>query len=147
MELFDNSVTRKVEVFFYGLYMDPAVLEQKGVIPRNPRGAFVENFAVKIGKRVTLLRSPGRRAYGVVYSLSHEEINSLYWGAGIEAYRAEAVVAKLIPGGEVPALCCILSEPPAGDEQNPEYTEKLEALLNKLQLPSLTTNSGNRNTC
>ena len=72
----DNSKNRLHDVFFYGLYMDPDVLEQKGVQPRNPRIAKVEGYELRIGSKATLLRERGGVAYGVVYSLTHSEINS-----------------------------------------------------------------------
>jgi hypothetical protein len=133
--MIDNSCNRTIDVFFYGLYMDPVLLEQKGVIPRNPRSAKVEGYALRIGQRVTLLRSLESRAFGMVYSLTHAEIHSLYWGAGIEAYRAEAVIVQIPGGGSIPALCCILLEPPAAEEVNPEYSEKLSEVLKRLGLP------------
>ena len=133
--MIDNSSDRKIDVFFYGLYMDPALLEQKGVTPRNPRGAKVEGYAIRIGQRVTLLRSVGKRAFGMVYSLTHAEIHSLYWGAGIDAYRAEPVIANILGGGSVPVLCCILLEPPVSNEANPEYADKLLTVMKYLELP------------
>jgi hypothetical protein len=135
--MIDNSSNRTIDVFFYGLYMDPVLLEQKGVMPRNPRSARVDGYALRIGQRVTLLRSLENRAFGMVYSLTHAEINSLYWGAGIEVYRAEAVIAQIVGGGTVPALCCILLDPPAADEINAEYSEKLRTVLKRLELPTI----------
>ena len=73
----DNSRERLHEVFFYGLYMDPDILEQKGVEPRNPRIANAEDFELRIGNKATLLRAPGESTHGIVYSLTHQEINSL----------------------------------------------------------------------
>ncbi len=132
----DNSSDRKIDVFFYGLYMDPSLLEQKGIIPRNPRGAKVEGYAIRVGQRVTLLREAGKSAFGMVYSLTHAEIHSLYWGAGIEVYRAEPVVAHIIGDGSVPALCCILLVPPETDESNAEYAAQLRTVLKRLEFPT-----------
>jgi hypothetical protein len=131
----DNSSDRKIDVFFYGLYMDPDLLEQKGVTARNPRGAKVEGYTIRVGQRVTLLRAVGQRAFGMVYSLTHAEIHSLYWGAGIEVYRAEPVIADIIGGDSVPALCCILLAPPEADESNAEYAAKLRTVLKRLEFP------------
>ena len=130
----DNSKNRLHDVFFYGLYMDPDVLEQKGVQPRNPRIAKVEGYELRIGSKATLLRERGGVAYGVVYSLTHSEINSLYWGAGLDAYAAEALLAKIGEDNQA-VLCCNLVEPPAKDESNPEYGQKLAAAMKKLGVP------------
>jgi hypothetical protein len=127
----DNSRERKHNVFFYGLYMDPEILENAGVKPDNPRIGYVENYKLIIGNKATLLRAPGEKAYGVVYSLSHSDINKLYWGAGLNEYAAEALVAKI--GNEViPVLCCNLIVPPNESESNPVYSEKLKASMKKL---------------
>ncbi len=46
---------RKIDVFFYGLFMDEALLKTKGVIPANLRYASVLGFQLRIGNRATLV--------------------------------------------------------------------------------------------
>jgi hypothetical protein len=48
-----------IDTFFYGLYMDQAVLAEAGVTPRFPRRASADGFALKIGRRATMVRAPG----------------------------------------------------------------------------------------
>ncbi len=67
----DNSAQRLHEVFFYGLYMDPEILKQRQVEPRNPRIAVADNFRLRIGNRATLIREDGATAHGLLYSLNH----------------------------------------------------------------------------
>ena len=62
---------RRVEAFFYGLYMDIDVLREAGVAPLAPRKAYVDGFALRIGRRATLLPSAGTRAYGMLYTVTH----------------------------------------------------------------------------
>lgn len=131
----DNSPHRLVDIFFYGLYMDPEMLKQRGVQARNPRLAVVENYALCLGNRATILRSRGDHAYGVVYSLTHQEIHGLYWGIGLDVYVPEALSVQIINGPCVPAICCLLLEPPKLDEQNPDYIEKLGVTMSELGLP------------
>jgi len=127
----DNSENRKHEVFFYGLYMDPDILKKAGVTPSHPRIGYVENFELRIGNKATLLRAPGKKANGIVYSLTHADIDKLYWGSGLNEYAAEALVARV--GNEsVPVLCCNLVVPPELSESNLEYEKKLKASMNKL---------------
>ena len=45
-------------VFFYGLFMDEAVLRAKGVMPRTPRRATVHGMKLSLGARAFLVRSP-----------------------------------------------------------------------------------------
>lgn len=130
----NNSASRLHQVFFYGLYMDPAILQQKGVFARQPRVAYAENYQLRIGHKATLLRKAGERAYGMVYALTHAEINDLYHGAGLDDYAAEALMVT-IDDQQVAVLCCNLIEPPAADESNEIYQEKLMAAMDSLNLP------------
>ena len=130
----DNSKERLQEVFFYGLYMDPHILRQKGVDPRNPRIGRAEGFELRLGNKATLLRSPGKMAHGIVYSLTHAELDSLYRGAGLDEYVTEALLVRV---GEqnIAALCCNLLIPPEKGESNVEYETKLKAAMEKLGVP------------
>lgn len=62
---------RRIDGFFYGLFMDAGVLQSKGVAPVNPRKAYVDDFALRIGDRATLIPSAGARSYGMLYALTH----------------------------------------------------------------------------
>lgn len=132
----DNSENRLHEVFFYGLYMDPEILRQKNVEARNPRIGSVANYELRIGNKATLLRSPGGTAYGVVYSLTHSEIKSLYWGAGLHEYAAEVVIVKVGKEENFAALCCNLVVPPDAEESNPVYQSQLNSTMKKLGVPT-----------
>lgn len=128
----DNSRKRLNEVFFYGLYMDPEVLKAKGVEPRNPCKAVARGYRLRIGKMATLLREANAEAHGIVYQLTHDEVYTLYWGSGLDAYVAEALAVETERGEEVAVLCCNLLEPPGEDESNPEYMDKLIQCMKKL---------------
>ncbi|MGH7303059.1 MAG: gamma-glutamylcyclotransferase family protein [Candidatus Rokuibacteriota bacterium] len=126
---------RRVDGFFYGLYMDLEILREAGVAPGNPRRAFVEDFALRIGQRATLLPSPGARAYGMLYALTHAELERLYTAPGLEQYRPEAVLARALGGAPTPALCYNLREAPRPQDRNPDYAERLRRALTKLDFP------------
>ena len=53
----------RVDAFFYGLYMDDVVLAGAGVKPRARRKASVHGYAMRIGKRATLVKTPGSIAW------------------------------------------------------------------------------------
>jgi hypothetical protein len=129
----DNSNSRVINVFFYGLYMDPDVLVDRGVQPRDPRRASVADYSLRIGTQATLLRRTGAQAWGVVYSLTHDEVNVLY--GALPTYRAEPVLAQTVNGRSVPALCYTLLDPPEPHEANPDYEAALTATLHRLGLP------------
>jgi hypothetical protein len=126
---------RRIDGFFYGLFMDVDILRGAAVEPVNPRRAYVDNFALRIGQRATLLPSAGGRAYGMVFALTHSELERLYTAPGLEHYRPEAVLAQCLEGTVVPALCYNLREAPRPDERNPEYATRLQRALRKLDCP------------
>ena len=132
---------RRVDGFFYGLFMDVVVLKSSGVEPTNVRQAFVDDFALRIGRRATLTPSKGARAYGMLIALTHAELERLYGGAGLEQYRPEAVLAQVMAGGVVPALCYNLVIEPMADERNPDYARQLQQTLRALSFPSAYVDS------
>jgi hypothetical protein len=127
---------RRIQVFFYGLFMDADLLRTKGAHPVNIRPACVPGFALRIGQRATLLEIPDARAYGILTELTHDEIEQLYSEASVRAYRPEAVLAELSDGSRVPALCFNLLVPPSPQEVNSEYAAKLRDLGRRLGFPS-----------
>jgi hypothetical protein len=126
---------RRVEAFFYGLFMDVDVLRGSRVVPSNPRRGYVDDFALRIGQRATLLPSAGARAYGMLMTLTHQELERLYTAPGLEQYRPEAVLVQPLAGTPVPALCYNLREAPAPHERNPDYAMRLQRVLRKLSFP------------
>lgn len=126
---------RQIDGFFYGLFMDDQVLRRAGTQPSNFRRAYVEDFALRIGQRATLVPFPGSRAYGMVVSLTQADLERLYGAPGLEGYRPEAVLAHPLQGEPVPALCYNLVQAPEPHERNPEYAARLQGVLKKLGFP------------
>lgn len=131
-----KAEARRIDLFFYGLFMDDALLREKGMSPENRRVAFVENFSLVIGARATLVPCSGRTVYGVLFSLTHTEVDALYSEASVSVYRPEAVSAHLADGSTVPALCFNLPVPPSIGERNPKYASKLRQLAERIGLPA-----------
>ena len=127
---------RRIDVFFYGLFMDDALLREKGTNPVNRRMASVENFSLVIGARATLVPYPGRTVHGVLFSLTHAEVDALYSEDSVSVYRPEAVLAQPGDGTITPALCFNLPVAPSEDERNPQYVSKLKELAGRIGLPS-----------
>jgi hypothetical protein len=131
---------RRVDVFFYGLFMDEDLLREKGIRPENRRIAALNDFRLIIGNRATLTPSSDSIVYGVVFSLTHQEIVRLYADSSVSEYRPEAVVATT-KGIAVPALCFNLPTPLASNERNAEYASKLKALAERIGLPPVYVSS------
>jgi len=128
--------SRQIDCFFYGLFMDAEVLRQAGVKPSNLRRAYVADFALRIGQRATLVPSPGARAYGMLISLTHAELERLYSAPGLEGYHPEAVVAHPFHSEATPALCYNLIQAPEAHERNPEYAMRLRGVVENLGFPA-----------
>ncbi len=75
---------RRIDGFFYGLFMDSGILRNSHVAAVNPRRAYVDDYALRIGRRATLVPASGARAYGMVYALTHDELERLYTAPGLE---------------------------------------------------------------
>ena len=129
------SDERRVDVFFYGLFMDAGLLRAQGFDPRDPRLASVAGRALLLGARATLVPASAGRVHGMVMALSHAEIDRLYAEPSVAAYRAEPDVADLKDGGSVAALCFNLPEAPPIGASNPEYAAKLVVVAQRLGLP------------
>jgi len=126
---------RRIDAFFYGLFMDIGILREAGVAPVNPRRAYVDGFALRIGQRATLLPSAGARAYGMLFGLTCSELDRLYAPPGLEQYHPEAVLVQPLEGAPTPALCYNLREAPRPDERNSEYAARLQRALMTLDFP------------
>lgn len=123
------------DAFFYGLFMDAAVLAAKGISAPSGRTGIVREWALRIGQRATMVPEPGRAVHGVVMPLPLSDLDRLYAETSVQMYRPVAVLVEGTDGTVVPALTYVLPEPPAPDERNPEYAAKLRALAERLGLP------------
>jgi len=130
-----KTEARRIDVFFYGLFMDEALLREKGVHPLNRRLASAENFRLLIGARATLAPSANGSVYGVVFSLTHHEVDKLYSEDSVSIYRPEAISVQLGDGSLIPTLCFNLPEPPSIEERNPQYAARLRDLAERIGLP------------
>jgi hypothetical protein len=127
---------RRIDGFFYGLFMDVGVLRSSGVAPENPRHAHVDHFALRIGERATLVQFAGARSYGMLMALTHSEFDRLYGAPGLDQYRPEAILATTRRGDTVPAMCYNLLVPPKPTERNPDYARRLQRALRALDFPA-----------
>ncbi len=126
---------RRLDVFFYGLFMDDRLLVSKGIHPTDIRPASVSGLALRIGARAALVAAPGHAVHGILMKLTHADLDRLYAEPGVQVYRPEPVLAQARDGATVAALCYNLPEAPAPDQRNDEYVAKLRSLAQHLGLP------------
>ncbi len=121
-------------VFFYGLFMDEALLRAKGMNPSKPILAFVDGFGLRIGERATLIKSGGERAYGSIMSLSDQELSMLYGDKSVADYIPENITAITENKKSINAISYNLPlEKLSG--QNKQYAESLAIVAKKVGLP------------
>jgi len=94
---------RRIDGFFYGLFMDSDILRESQVVAVRPRRAYVDGYALCIGRRATLVPTLGARAYGMVFALTHAEFDKLYSAPSLKQYRSEAILAHSMEGEAMPA--------------------------------------------
>jgi hypothetical protein len=129
------------DVFFYGLNMDAGLLSSRGVVPRNPRLALIEDHVVILGAKAMLLRSRGAQAYGMLFQLTHREMDTLY--AGMHDYRPEPFIAIVVSADEnawpVSAISMVHRDPPADSNQDSVYRARWKDLVRQLGIPEGAT--------
>ena len=124
-------------IFFYGLFMEAALLEEMGLHPEVLGPALLRNYRISIGRKATLTPVPGSSCYGVLIDLPDEEAVALYASPGVADYRPEPVTAVLLQDHSLQhSLCYNLPEETPRGERNPEYSKKLAALAKELGFPS-----------
>jgi Gamma-glutamyl cyclotransferase, AIG2-like len=128
-------VERQIKVFFYGLFMDADLLRTKGIVAVNQRPAKLDGFGLRIGRRATLVPANDECSYGVVMSLTRQDLRTLYSAPGLEEYVPETVSCMTLTGERVSALCYNLKKPPGPAEANSEYARQLRDVLTKLRFP------------
>jgi hypothetical protein len=125
----------RVNVFFYGLFMDLDLLRARGLAPGGGEIGSVEG-ALRIGQRAALVPDSSGRVYGIVASLTPAELAQLYSEPTVRAYQPESVRVRLASGAALAALCYNLPVPPSPTEHDAAYAAKLRAVAEKVGLPA-----------
>ncbi len=94
-----------IEIFFYGLFMDIDLLSRNRLDPKNPRQGYLQNYALKIGNRASLIPSKGDRSYGLLISVNGDRIHKLYAEPSVADYIPEEVEIHLENNETVKAIC------------------------------------------
>src|SRR4030095_6499453 len=82
---------RTVDIFFYGLFMDMDLLQQRELHPSHPQVASLDGYDIVIGDRATLIPRAEARVYGIVTGLPFADIDTLYAEHSVRDYRPDAV--------------------------------------------------------
>ena len=128
---------REVVVFFYGSYMNRAVLAEVELAPKRWEPATLSGFELRIAPRANLVRAPDRVVYGVLATATHAELQRLYAHSEQvlgQVYLPEALLVHDAHGVWQPALCYIATDMP---EQPAEraYVERILLPARELGFP------------
>jgi hypothetical protein len=128
----------KVRVFFYGSYMNRAVLREVDIAPDRLEVARLDGHDIRIAPRANLVPSGRDCVYGVIAEATHAELARLYAHARDvlgEVYLPHPVLVQTPAGAWWPALCYIApSMTPRRPE--PDYVERILAPARELGFPA-----------
>ncbi len=94
-----------MEVFFYGLFMDVTILRKNGIKPSNPRKGYLNDYALKIGNRASLIPCKNEKSYGIVMTIDNDAIYNLYAEASVADYIPEEVNIITTTNDSIMATC------------------------------------------
>jgi cation transport regulator ChaC len=128
----------EVFVFFYGSYMNRAVLAEVDLAPATWEVASLQGFDIRISPRANLVRADGQMVFGVLATATHAELERLYAHARQvlgEVYLPEAVLVRAAGGRWQPTLCYIA---PRMDERPAEaaYVDRILQPARELGFPA-----------
>ena len=123
-----------MEIFFYGLFMDVNILSKKVISFSNPRIATLNDYALRIGNRASLIPCHDEKSYGIVMTVKPDEIKKLYSEKSVSDYIPEKVEVITELNESINATCYNLpAEKMSGS--NEKYALSLYALAEKLEFP------------
>lgn len=123
-----------MKVFFYGLFMDRAILAKNGITPADPVKGYLQDYALKIGNRASLVPCKDEKAYGIVMTVDDVAIRDLYAEASVADYVPEEVTVVTNANDRVAAMCYNLPEASLTGT-NAAYAQSLYTLARQLGFP------------
>ena len=126
----------QVWVFFYGSFMNRALLEQRGIVLAQLEVVRLPGYAISIGPLANLTPSAADCVYGILVRLTHRELDRLYANLPSAAtrYRPEAVLVQTEARSWRPALSYVdLPFEPASPA--PDYLEHILSAAREYRFP------------
>jgi hypothetical protein len=123
-----------ISVFFYGLFMEEALLKEKGFYPTKPVLGYVDGYGLRIGERATLVKSIEQRAYGAIMSLSQEQLSRLYGEPSVADYLPEEITVTTFNKETLKVVVYILPVRKLAG-QNKQYARRLAITASEAGLP------------
>jgi cation transport regulator ChaC len=128
----------QVAVFFYGSYMNGAVLRQIGLTPREVDVASLSGFDIDVRPLANVVPSVGQMVWGIVTTATHAELEEVYAHARDvlgRVYLPHAVLVEVAGGAFRPALCYIGAPAGSAPAAN-DYLDRVIAGARENDLPA-----------
>jgi hypothetical protein len=128
----------KIWTFFYGSYMNPAVLREVDFVPERLEVARLDGFDIRIAPRANLIPSSRHSVYGVVVQATHGELARLYAHAHDvlgETYLPHPVLTQVLNGDWRVALCYIAASM-APRRPDPAYIDRIVGPATEFGFPA-----------
>lgn len=128
-------MTKIVEAFFYGLYMDADLVNSLGFHPQGTVKAVLESYALDLHGLAKVVPQEGSVVWGNVLSLPEDELQAMYAFESTKVYAPEMMTVKDVHGNAKQVGC--YNVPPSPDAAfNGAYQEKLLQLLHREDFPA-----------
>ncbi|WP_417449338.1 gamma-glutamylcyclotransferase [Kordiimonas sp.] len=119
---------RKLQVFFYGGYMNMKVLEDAGIKKRAFAPASINGYELVIQPYANIVEAGDGVVYGILANMTHAELATLY-GDNINkltgtAYLPEAMLVFTRGGKIAPAIVYIADDMTPGKADN-DYVDSI----------------------
>ncbi len=127
----------KKSVFFYGLFMDPELLQKAGLTPSIPVVAELQDYKLVIGERATLIPKHGTSCWGTIMQLDTQELDDLYAEPSVKDYQAVSVDCIIGEDSYCTVDVYILPEDyPLQPPKDSGYIDQLVQVSKKVNLPA-----------
>lgn len=128
----------RVDVFFYGSYMNFDVLMNSGISQREYHVGQLMGYELTIGSSANIIKNGLERVFGIVTPLTHDEVEILY-GREAQAklgaeYMPEPVLVMTANSNIVPSLCYISYKPIVG-KADTTYIDTILSAAQKYNFP------------
>ena len=130
-------VDTRTWIFFYGTFMDPAVLNAQGIDCKEVIAARLSGYELRLRPRGNLVANDRAVVYGSIAKLKHDDITRLYQSLEDRwrlRYLPQAVLVETLYGTYKPALCYIV---PHMEDSAPDsaYVTQMVSAIRAIGLP------------
>lgn len=116
--------------------MDPELLKDQGLNPEHPVKAKLTDYKLILADRATMVPTPDSVVWGMVMSLTNQELSHLYAAPSVRDYLAVDIVCLSEQNEKVAAKTYILpSNHPLRSPKDTSYAKNLRYCAIKIELP------------